>query len=182
MRRYVTCMALPDSAEILAFHGRAICVRQLYPEDRSLLEELVARTALHDLQMRFFGGFRKLPPDLLDHLMRIDPEQRIALVASSYRSSGTPEILAVGRAHAVAHGSAELALLVRSDLKGLGLGSLLLERLIRCCRKRGVSRLEADVLRENAPMLRLADRYGFRREAAQQEITHLVLELSSLAA
>jgi acetyltransferase len=182
MRPYPAFMALPDSAEIVAFHGRAICVRQLQPEDRSLLEELVAQTELHDLQMRFFGGFRDLPPDLLDHLMRIDPQQRIALVAASYRSSGIPEILAVGRAHAVARGSAELALLVRSDLKGLGLGSLLLERLIRCCRRRGVSRLEADVLHENAPMLRLAHRYGFRREAVQQEVTHLVLELSSLAA
>jgi acetyltransferase len=182
MRPYPAFMALPDSAEIVAFHGRAICVRQLQPEDRSLLEELVAQTELHDLRMRFFGGFRDLPPDLLDHLMRIDPQQRIALVAGSYRSSGTPEILAVGRAHAVARGSAELALLVRSDLKGLGLGSLLLERLIRCCRRRGVSRLEADVLHENAPMLRLAHRYGFRREAVQQEVTHLVLELSSLAA
>ena len=32
------------------------------------------------------------------------------------------------------------------------------------------------------PSGRLADRYGFRREAAQQDVTHLVLELSSLAA
>jgi acetyltransferase len=147
-----------------------------------LLKELIAQTELDDLQMRFFGGFRELPPQLLDHLMRIDPEQRITLVAGSNASCGKPEILAVGRAHALAQTSAELALLVRSDLKGLGLGSLLLDRLISHCRRRGFSRLEADVLRENARMLRLADRYGFRREAAQPDITHLVLDLGSLAA
>jgi acetyltransferase len=150
-----------ESAEMIASRGRATFLRQLQSEDRPLIKELIAQTELEDLQMRFFGGFRELPPQLLDHLMRIDPEQRITLVAGSSAGCGKPEILAVGRAHALAQTSAELALLVRSDLKGLGLGALLLDRLISHCRRHGFSRLEADVMRGNARMLRLADRYGW---------------------
>jgi acetyltransferase len=171
-----------ESAEVVTLGDRQICLRQLRAEDRPLLETLVAKTEPHDLRMRFFGGFHTLPPSLLDQLTRIDREQRISLVASYTTRRGNEEILAVGRAHALAETSAELALLVRSDLKGIGLGSLMLDRLIAQCRSRGVSRLVADVLPENARMLRLADRYGFRRVSQEFGTTHLALELDSLAA
>jgi acetyltransferase len=170
------------SSAAISFGGRQACLRELQPHDRPLLEDLARRTEPHDLRMRFFGGFRTLPPNLLDQLMLIDPRRRITLVASSTASNGKAEILAVARAHALSEGGAELALLVRSDLKGLGLGSLLLARLIERCRSRGFSVLVADVLQENARMLRLADKYGFRREAAPLGTTRLVLELDSLAA
>jgi acetyltransferase len=169
-------------AEIISFHGRQVCLRPLQAEDRPLLEDLVGRTESDDLRMRFFSGFHTLPPELLDQLMLIDPRRRITLVASSTASCGKPEILAVARAHALADGGAELALLVRSDLKGMGLGSVLLDRLISLCRERGFSLLVADVLQENARMLRLAGKYGFRQEAAQLGTTRLVLELDLLAA
>jgi len=97
-------------------------------------------------------------------------------------SGGRQEILAVARAHALTDGRAEFALLVRSDLKGLGIGSVLLDRLIARSRSRGISLLVADVLQENTRMLRLADKYGFHQEAAQLGTTRLVLDLDSLAA
>jgi acetyltransferase len=147
-----------------------------------LLEHLCHRTDTHDLQMRFFNAFRSLPPSLLGELIRIDPDRRITRVAVGDAGSGQPEIVAVGRAHASADGTAELALLVRSDLKGKGLGSLLLDRLIARCRSRGLRALTAVVLQENTRMLRLAERYRFRREPAELGMTHLVLELDSLAA
>jgi acetyltransferase len=104
------------------------------------------------------------------------------VVALGTASSGQPEILAVARAHPSADGAVELALLVRSDLKAMGLGSLLLDRLIARCRSRGLRGLTAVVLQENTRMLRLAERYGFRTEPAELGVTHLVLELDSLAA
>jgi acetyltransferase len=164
-------------AESISFHGRQVCLRPLEAQDRPLLEDLAGRTELGDLRMRFFSGFHTLPPDVLDQLMLIDPQRRITLVAGSTASNGKPEILAVARAHLVTEGSAELALLVRSDLKGMGLGSLMLDRLIALCRSRGISLLVAEVLHDNTRMLRLADRYGFRQETAQPGTTRLVLDL-----
>ena len=163
--------------------GRRVCLRRLQAEDRLLLHEFLARIDPHDLQMRFFAGFRSVPPALLDFLMRADSEGRMPLVAIDDHSRGHPQILAVAHAHAHPGGeAAEIALLVRSDLKGIGFGSLLLDRLITQCRNRGVARLEADVLRQNARMLRLARKYGFRRQAAEGGTVRLALELTSVAA
>jgi len=72
---------------------------------------------------------------------------------------------------------------IREDrLKGIGFGSLLLDRLITQCRDCGVARLEADVLRQNARMLGLARKYGFRKEAAEGGTVRLALELTPDAA
>jgi acetyltransferase len=172
----------PEREEPIGFRDQPICLRPLRAGDRALLEEFARRTESDDLRMRFFTGFRSLPPRLLDELMLIDPDQRITLVASSVKSSGQPEILAIAHAHASGEVCAELALLVRSDLKGLGLGTLLLESLVARCRGRGLKVLVADVLQENSRMLRLAERYGFRSESAEFGTTRLVLSLDSLAA
>jgi acetyltransferase len=159
---------------------RLVGVRALQAADRPLIEHLLRATELHDLQMRFFSAFHSLPPEMLDQLMQIDA-QRTVLVAAG-EGSGAAEILGVARAHRLGGDAAELAMLVRSDLKGIGLGSLLLERLIACCRSRGIRHLVGDVLQENTRMLRLADKYGFRRGAPRLGTTHLVLNLESRAA
>src|SRR6266404_6983687 len=171
-------------AEIIHCSGRRVCLRRLQAEDRPLLQDFLAQIDSYDLQMRFFAGFRSVPPTLLDFLMRIDREHRTVLVAIDDRSHhGQAHILAVAHAHAHPRGeTAEIALLVRSDLKGIGFGSLLLDRLITQCRDRGVARLEADVLRQNARMLRLARKYGFRKEAAEGGTVRLALELTPVAA
>lgn len=170
-----------EPVEVIRFLDSSVQLRPLRAADRELIEELVLRTEPHDLRMRFCGAFRRLPPEVLDHLMRIDTEHRVTLVASAV-SRGRPEVLAVTRAHRTAPDSAEFALLVRSDLKGLGLGSLLLGKLISRCRERGIRRLIGEVLRVNAPMLRLAARHGFREEALASDTLRLILDLEPLTA
>jgi acetyltransferase len=169
-------IAASEGAEMIEFRGRSVYLRRLHAEDRPLIEEFLARIDSEDLRMRFFGGFRAVPPTLLDHLLRIDDPERLVLVVIG-TDGGRREVLAVGRAHTSADTSAELALLVRSNLKGLGLGAALLARLIAHCRSRGISRLVAEVLQQNVRMLRLAERFGFHRQDAQFGTVRLVLEL-----
>src|SRR4029077_17978083 len=172
-----------EGTEIIHCSGMRVCLRRLQAEDRPLLQDFLAQIDSYDLQMRFFAGFRRVPPTLLDFLIRIDREHRTVLVAIDDRSRGQAHILAVAHAHAYPRGeAAEIALLVRPHLKGSGFGSLLLDRLITQCRERGVARLEADVLGQNARMLGLARKYGFRREAAEGGTVRLALELTPVAA
>ena len=170
-----------ESGEMIDFRGRPVCLRRLHAEDRPLIEEFLARIDSEDLRMRFFSGFPAVSPSLLDHLLRVDDPERLALVVIGTDGCGRGEVLAVGRTHTSADATAELALLVRSNLKGLGLGSALLARLIAHCRNRGISLLVAEVLQQNARMLRLAERFGFRRQDAEFGTVRLVLELRPTA-
>jgi acetyltransferase len=176
-------MHYSDGADRIRFRGRPLRLRELQANDRPRIEALLTQVAAPDLQMRFFAALRRVPPELVDQLVHIDPTQRLTLAAvlSSQCGESDAEILAVARAHRTAEVSAEAALLVRSDLKVLGLGTLLLGRLIARCRERGISRLSAEVMRRNHRMLRLANRYGFRREAVEDDTCYLVLDLGERA-
>jgi acetyltransferase len=78
---------------------------------------------------------------------------------------------------------AEFAIVVRSDLKGQGLGRLLMEKVIGYARKRGTQRLVGDVLSENMAMLKLARLSGFTIDASGSDsgVVHIVLPLQGEA-
>jgi acetyltransferase len=175
------CVPESDRVESVCFRGQSLRLRELQATDRARLEALLAQVAAPDLQMRFFGAFRRVPPALLDHLLQIDPTQRVTLAAllGAGADEANAEIIGVARAHRVAEATTEAALLVRSDLKGQGLGSLLLGRLIAHCRERGISRLIAEVMRGNSRMPFLAKKYGFCCESVQDNVCHLVLDLNA---
>src|SRR5215469_1052789 len=164
-----------DAGESICFRGQPLRLRELRASDRERLEGLLMQVTAPDLQMRFFAAFRHVPPALLDQLLQSDPTQRVtvAAVLESGAGDANTEIIGVARAHRVAGNTAEAALLVRSDLKSHGLGSLLLGTLIAQCQKRGFSRLIAEVMRCNTRMLCLAKKYGFRCESVQDSICHI---------
>jgi acetyltransferase len=97
-------------------------------------------------------------------------------------SQGQYETLGVVRAQADPDNeSAEFAVLIRSDLKGQGLGSQLMEKIIRYCRQRGVRRIAGDVLVTNERMLQLAASQGFTAEPAREGVVRVSLELNPQA-
>ena len=58
--------------------------------------------------------------------------------------------------------SGEYAILVRSDLKGHGLGWKLMELMIRYARTEGLRQIEGQVLGENIMMLQMCHELGFQ--------------------
>ena len=169
-----------DAASRTRFHGRPLHLRELRADDRPRIEALLTQVAAADLQLRFFGAFCRVPPGLLDQLLRIDPTDRLTVSAVLEGADGRDAaILGVARAHRMGEAAAEAALLVRSDLKGQGLGSILLGRPTGRCREWGVARMIIEVMRRNSRMLRLATKYGFRCDGVQDDTCHLVLDLSA---
>jgi acetyltransferase len=66
------------------------------------------------------------------------------------------------RLHADAnYETGEFAILLRSDLKGRGLGWKLMELIIEYARADGIKRVAGQILRENAVMLRMCREFGF---------------------
>jgi acetyltransferase len=121
-----------------------------------------------DIRMRIFQTRRELPHSELARLTQIDYDREMAFIAEALDAQGMPETLGVARTVSDPdHVEAEFALLVRSDLKGAGLGTLLFDRLIEHAGSRGIERLVGIVLRENARMLKLARRMGFEFDPAE---------------
>ena len=56
---------------------------------------------------------------------------------------------------------AEFSILLRSDLKGTGLGKRLMQKIIAYCKERKIQRVVGLILRENHAMRGLATHLGF---------------------
>ena len=171
----------PYPAELeqrVEFHGRPIVLRPIRPEDFAQHQRFLARVTAEDMRTRFFTGIRELPQRDLAHLTQLDYEREMAFIAVAAAEGGTEETLGVARAHTDPDNvEAEFALLVRSDLKGQGLGTLLLEKLIHYCRGRGTQRLIGQALSQNVRMLHLAETHGFRLEPDDCDLVEMRLAL-----
>ena len=94
----------------------------------------------------------------------------MAFIATAALAGGGEETLGVARALCDPDNQdAEFGIVVRSDLKGGGLGALLMHKLIAHLRGRGTQRVVALVLSENARMLELARELGFELDADQPD-------------
>jgi GNAT superfamily N-acetyltransferase len=72
------------------------------------------------------------------------------------------ETLGVVRLHTDSSREAgEYAVLVRSDLKGRGLGWALMQLIIEYAKSQGLSRVDGQILQENSVMLKMCRELGF---------------------
>lgn len=139
------------------WQGRTLTLRPIRPEDEGQHRRFLERLDPEDVRMRVFYTRRELPHSELARLTQIDYDREMAFIAED-----GGETLGVARAICDPDNvAAEFALIVRSDLKAQGLGTLLLARLERYLRQRGTQRVFGRVLRENRAMLQLADDAGF---------------------
>jgi acetyltransferase len=158
--------------------GERLLLRPIRPEDFPQHREFLAHIAPQDMRRRFFHFVTELSGEQIASFTQIDYERSMAIIAERH-ADGQRETLGVARAHADGdRSSAEFAILVRSDRQRRGLGSALLDKLIRYCRSRGIESLRGDVLADNAAMLRLATRHGFHAEAPEDRIVCLTLDLT----
>ena len=148
-REYESIAELPSGAKIK--------LRPIRPEDESLLIAGAARMDPNDLRMRFFSSANGLTPELAARLSQIDYARELALVAID----GEQGIGIVRIAADPDNAKAEFSVTVRSDWKRLGLGHLLMTRIMEIARQRGIGALEGNVLRENTAMLEMCTNLGF---------------------
>jgi GNAT superfamily N-acetyltransferase len=140
---------------------RPVVLRRVEADDAAVFESFVKALSPMSRQRRFHFPLTVLPPSWLHRLTGPDPATELAMVAIALRD-GRPECVAEARYAVGDDGEREFALAVADDWQGQGLGRELLRRLVTHAAARGVRHLFGDVLRDNAPMLRLAQQAGFR--------------------
>jgi acetyltransferase len=113
-------------------------------------------------------------------MSQIDYDREMAFIATTMEDEGKPKTLGVVRTFFDPDNiNAEFAIVVRTDLKIKGLGSALMEKMIRYCRERGTKELMAYTLRENRAMQALGKKFGFRikTDPDDPEAIQLVLDM-----
>jgi acetate---CoA ligase (ADP-forming) len=133
--------------------GGSIHVRAIRPDDRERLLDHFQRLSARSVYFRFFNAKRRLTDEELHRFTDVDFVHDVGLVATLLEK-GVEHIIGVGR-YALVHGraAAEVAFAVADEHQGRGIGSLLLEHLLRIARAAGVTEFQADVLGENNQML-----------------------------
>jgi acetyltransferase len=112
--------------------------------------------------MRVFHSRRSIEHSELARLTQIDYEREMAFIATAVGPDGQEETLGTVRGICDPDNTeAEFGIIIRSDLKGQGLGWILMDKLVRYLRANGTQRIVGTVLRENAGMLALGERLGF---------------------
>lgn len=159
-------------------NGEQALFRPILPEDEPLLRKFIEQVTKEDLYYRYFSEINEFTHDDLANMTQIDYDREMAFVAVRQGEEGD-EILGVTRAISDPDNvDAEFAVLVRSDLKGLGLGRSLLEKLISYTRDHGLICLNGITMPNNRGMIALARKLGFEVDIQLDEgIVSLSLRL-----
>ena len=141
--------------------GGQILLRPIRPEDGPQHQVFFSALEADDIRLRFFSAMRELPPAQLARLTQIDYDRAMAFIATRPGVDGMPETLGVVRAVTDPDNqSAEFAVIVRSDLKGKGLGYILFQKLVDYFRARGTREIVGDALSENTGVQKLIRHFG----------------------
>ena len=159
--------------------GRDVLLRPIRPEDEPEHYDFLSRLTPEDIQFRFFGLIGRLPHTQMARYTQIDYDREMAFIASAALADGKRETLGVVRAIADPDNrEAEFAIVVRSDLKGQGLGRKLMDKIIDYLRGRGTRAVVGQVLKDNVNMLALVREIGFeRRSVIDEGVVEVKLDL-----
>ncbi|HYA05114.1 MAG TPA: GNAT family N-acetyltransferase [Xanthobacteraceae bacterium] len=158
--------------------GEHVLIRPLRPEDLALYPDFLADVSAEDLRLRFFARIAELSAAEIHKLAHLDYKHEMAFIALDM---DTGHMLGLVRLKdELDEKTAEFAILVRSRLKGHGLGWLLMQRVIDYAKEKGLRRVYGDVLTENTTMLQMCAELGFRAADRGSHLTRVVLDLENV--
>ncbi len=148
-------------ADVVLTDGTLAHVRPVRPTDGDALRAFFAQLSETSLFLRFFGNHAPQVEEEVDLLLASDDAERAGLVLTV-----RDEVIGVVRSVAVPRQDeqrvSEVAFLVRDDMHGRGVASLLLEHLAEVGRELGVDRFVGEMLPENRAMLNVFRNIGYR--------------------
>ncbi len=145
--------------------GSPITIRPIGPEDEPLVKEFHKHLSEQTIYFRYFRMInytQRVAHERLTKICFIDYDREIAIVAERTRPDGEREIIAVGRlAKTPDKREGEFAVLVADHVQRLGLGTILLKRILEMAKAEKVQRVVGAILTENLGMLKISERLGF---------------------
>jgi acetyltransferase len=172
--RYVEADAVPLTINPVVAEARGLDVRlrAVCADDLFAIQEAAAhRLSLDDLRLRFFHLVR--PPDRsgLGADLAAFRSGDAAVLAEDLKSG---RLLATGRLVRVDVKRAEFAMVVASDVRGQGIGDLMITYLLRIAGDADYAEVTGLVLSENKPMLQLCRKHGFTVAVSADDLAVMV--------
>jgi acetyltransferase len=158
--------------------GWRIFVRPIRPEDEPAIHRLLRHVTREDLRLRFFALMKEFSHEFIARLTQLDYARAMAFIAFD---EATNDPVGVVRIHSDSiYERGEYAILLRSDLKGRGLGWALMQLIIEYARSEGLKTISGDVLTENAIMLQICRSLGFevKPDTSERDICVVTLPLT----
>jgi RimJ/RimL family protein N-acetyltransferase len=156
--------------QVILANGLVLRVRALRPTDKQKLLDGFSRLSAESRRRRFLGHKNHLSEEELRFFTEADGINHVALAAFEIDRQGQEgNCVAVARFIRTPDDEwlAEVALVVADAYQRLGIGRLLLRRLMTAAADRGIRRMQFYSLADNEPMRRLINGFGaatFRSE------------------
>lgn len=142
--------------------GYRAFVSPITSASKPLIAAAMSRLSLESSRRRFFTPRTSLSERELDALTSVDGVRHYAFGICGRGADGTVEGIATARFVRTIEDPrvAEIALTVIDDYQGQGLGRTMLGRLAAAALQRGVARLRALIVPDNAPVLGMLRKYA----------------------
>ena len=152
--------------------GLDILLRPVRISDEPLIKEFFYSLSDESLYTRFISARRNVPREVRQEFVAVDYSRDMVILAI-VEDKGEPEhetAVGVGQYSLNPDNhTAEVALVVRDDFQGKGVGSELLSYLTYLAKRQGLLGFSAEVLVTNRPMMALFEGMGFEIEKRREE-------------
>jgi acetyltransferase len=180
-RRLAICPYPTDMEQNVSLpDGQRLLMRPIRPEDEPAFQRFFANLSPEDIRLRFLHPMKLLPKTLAARLTQIDYDREMALVLTDGDGRQCTDLHGVVRISADPDNEeAEFAIMLGRGRTGLGLGPMLMRRIIDYARERGIGRIFGEVLDDNRSMLALCKALGFerRRDPDDPGVSNVSLQL-----
>jgi acetyltransferase len=150
--------------------GETVRIRPIKPEDEPAHQEFLEKTSPEDKYFRFFRSVDDISHTQMARFTQIDYDREMAFVVRAKNADGGEETIGVVRIVCDADSiEGEFSIIIRTDKQQLGLGSILMDKIIRYSKIKGVKRLVGQILLDNEAMIKLARKFNFASTADYQD-------------
>jgi acyl-CoA hydrolase/RimJ/RimL family protein N-acetyltransferase len=140
--------------------GRSVLFRPLRPDDERALRDFFHSHSDETVYLRYGTPLKRLAPKQVQHFVTLDYDHRMAIGAfvapGEQRGSDLDRLIGIARYDLEPSTNlAECAFVIHDDFQGQGLGTQLLQKLMRYARARQIDGFTAQVLARNVRMMRV---------------------------
>jgi RimJ/RimL family protein N-acetyltransferase len=159
-------------------NGAQIEIRALVPSDRTEMLAAFDRVSAQARYRRFFAPKQSFSEREIEFFLKVDFVKHVALAA--VLTEGDHQVIVGAARYIVSRaGEAELAFTIDDQHQKLGISTRLMTHLVAIGHANGLRKFVAEVLPENAPMLKIFERCGLAMTTRRERgIIHVKLDLS----